>query len=46
MVLFLLVYGLIASWTYRATGHPFVGAIANAVAFAWAISTTFPLLGG
>jgi len=46
IVLFFLVYGLFSSWAYRRTGHPFVGGIANAVAFAWAIGVTFPLLAG
>jgi dienelactone hydrolase len=46
IVLFLLVYGLFSHWAYRRTGHPFVGGIANAVAFAWAIGVTFPLLAG
>jgi hypothetical protein len=46
IVLFFLVYGLFSSWAYRRTGHPFVGGIANAVAFVWAISVTFPLLAG
>jgi len=44
IVLFFLVYGLFSTWVYRSTGHPFVAAIANAVAFAWAIGVTFPLL--
>jgi hypothetical protein len=46
IVLFFLVYGLFSTWAYRRTGHPFVGGIANAVAFAWAIAVTFPLLAG
>jgi pimeloyl-ACP methyl ester carboxylesterase len=44
--LFFIVYGLFSLWVYRATRHPFVAAIANAVAFAWAIGVTFPLLAG
>ena len=44
IVLFFLVYGLFSAWAYRSTGHPFVAAIANAVAFAWSIGVTFPLL--
>ncbi len=44
IVLFFLVYGLFSGWAYRRTGHPFVGGIANALAFAWAIAVTFPLL--
>ncbi len=44
ILLFFVVYGLFSAWTYRRTGHPYVAGIANAVAFAWAISVTFPLL--
>lgn len=46
IVLFFLVYGLFSTWVYRSTGHPLVAGIANAVAFAWAIGVTFPLLAG
>ena len=46
IVLFFLVYGLFSTWIYRSTGHPLVAAIANAIAFAWAIGVTFPLLAG
>jgi dienelactone hydrolase len=46
ILLFFMVYGLFALWAYRRTGNPFAGAIANAVAFAWAIAVTFPLLAG
>ncbi len=46
IVLFFLVHGAFSAWSYRHTGHPFVAAIANAVAFAWAIGVTFPLLAG
>lgn len=41
-----LVFGLFSAWAYRRTGHPFVAGIGNAVAFAWAIAVTFPLLAG
>jgi dienelactone hydrolase len=44
ILLYFLVYGLFSSWAYRATGHPAVGAIANAVAFAWALAAVFPML--
>lgn len=44
IVVFFVVYGLFSAWAYRATGHPFVGGSANAVAFAWAIAVTFPFL--
>jgi alpha-beta hydrolase superfamily lysophospholipase len=46
IVLFFLVYGLFSTWSYRHTGHPFVAGMASAVAFAWAIGVTFPLLAG
>jgi hypothetical protein len=46
ITVFFLVYGLFSRWIYRRTGHPFVAAIGNAVAFAWAIGVTFPLLAG
>lgn len=46
IVLFFVVYGLFSAWAYRRTGHPLVAGIANAVAFAWAIGVTFPLLAG
>jgi hypothetical protein len=46
IVIFFLVYGLFSTWTYRQTRHPLIAGIANAVAFAWAIGVTFPLLAG
>jgi hypothetical protein len=46
ILLFFLVYGLFSTWAYRRTGHPCVAGLANAVAFAWAIAVTFPLLAG
>ena len=45
IVVFFVVYGLFSAWAYRATRHPFVGGLANALAFAWAIAVTFPILG-
>ena len=45
ILLFFLIYGLFSGWAYRATRHPFVGGFANALAFAWAIGVTFPVLG-
>jgi dienelactone hydrolase len=42
---FFVVYGLFSTWAYRRTNHPWVGAIANGTAFAWAIGVTFPLVG-
>ena len=44
ILLFFVVYGLFSAWTYRATRHPLVGGASNALAFAWAIAVTFPLL--
>jgi dienelactone hydrolase len=43
---FFLVYGLFSRWAWQATGHPAAAALANAVAFAWALGVTFPLLAG
>jgi pimeloyl-ACP methyl ester carboxylesterase len=45
VLLLFVVYGLLSHWAYRNTNHPLVGALANALAFAWAIAATFPLLG-
>ena len=39
-----VVYGLFSAWAYKTTHHPFVGAISNAIAFAWAMAVTFPLV--
>jgi hypothetical protein len=46
IVIFFIVYGLFSAWSYHQTRHPLVAGIANAVAFAWAIGVTFPLLAG
>jgi len=46
IAIFFVVYGLLSRWAYARTGHPLVGAIGNAIAFAWAIGVTFPLLAG
>jgi pimeloyl-ACP methyl ester carboxylesterase len=46
IVLFFLIFGLFSAWIYRSTGNPLVAALSNAVAFAWAIGVTFPLLSG
>jgi hypothetical protein len=43
---FLIVYGLFAGWANRRTGQPLVAALANALAFAWAIAVTFPIVDG
>jgi ABC-type polysaccharide/polyol phosphate export permease len=39
-----VIYGLFSAWTYERTLHPLVGAVANALAFAWAIAVTFPIV--
>lgn len=46
IVLFFIIYGLFSRWSYARTGHPLPGAVASAVAFAWAITVTFPMLSG
>lgn len=46
IVLYFFVYGLFGGWIYRATGLPAVGAVASAVAFAWALAVVFPMLSG
>ena len=45
ILLFLVVYGLFSGWAYKRTGYPPVGAAAVALAFAWAIAATFPVVG-
>jgi dienelactone hydrolase len=46
IALFFVVYGLLSRWVYAATGNPLVAALASALAFAWAIGVTFPLIAG
>ncbi len=41
---FFIIYGLFSGWAYRRTGNPLAGGTANALAFAWAIAVTFPML--
>lgn len=43
LVLF-LIYGVLSTWAYQRTGHPAVGGLTEAVAFAWALGVTFPLV--
>jgi hypothetical protein len=38
-----IVYGLFSGWIYRRTGHPWVAAVTNAIAFAAAITVSFPI---
>ncbi|MCF8002917.1 MAG: alpha/beta fold hydrolase [Chromatiaceae bacterium] len=42
LILF-VVFGLFSSWIYRRTGHPLLAALANALAFAIAITSSFPI---
>jgi hypothetical protein len=44
ILLLFIVYGLFSGCAFRRTGHPAVGAIANALAFACFIAVTFPLV--
>ena len=44
ILIFFLVYGLFSAWAYRRTHDPLVGALANALAFGWAIAVTFPMI--
>jgi pimeloyl-ACP methyl ester carboxylesterase len=46
ILLLFLVYGLLSRWACARTGHPLVDGLANALAFAWAIAVTFPLVAG
>lgn len=45
ILVFFLAFGLFSGWVRRATGHWLPAALANAVAFAWAIAVTFPMVG-
>lgn len=44
IVIVFLIYGLFSRWCYRRTGHPLVAGTASAIAFAWAIAVTFPMI--
>jgi dienelactone hydrolase len=46
IVIYFLVYGMFSRWIYQRTGHPAVGAIANAIAFAIALTAVFPVMSG
>lgn len=46
IALFFIVYGLLSRWVYGSTGHPLIAGTASAIAFAWAIGVTFPLIAG
>ena len=44
MLVFLTVYGLFGRWSWRATGTPVPAALGNALALAWAMAVTFPMV--
>ena len=44
ILIFFVIYGFFSGWVNRRTGNPLVGGAATALAFAWAIAVTFPLL--
>ena len=44
IVMFFLVFGAFSGWSYKQTRHPLVAGFASAVAFAWAIGVTFPMV--
>ncbi len=44
ILIFFIICGFFSGWVNRRTGNPLVGGAANALAFAWAIGVTFPLL--
>ncbi len=44
ILIFFIIYGFFSGWVNRRTGNPLVGGTATALAFAWAIAVTFPLL--
>jgi dienelactone hydrolase len=44
ILMLFVVYGLFSRWVFRATGHPAVAALANALVFAWFMAVTFPLV--
>jgi hypothetical protein len=44
ILIFFIIYGFFSGWVNRRTGNPLVGGAAIALAFAWAIAVTFPLL--
>lgn len=44
ILLLFIVYGLFSRWVGRASGHPAVAAVANALAFGTFIAVTFPLV--
>jgi hypothetical protein len=45
ILLLFLVYGLLSRWIGRRTRDPLPAAVCTALAFAWAIAVTFPIVG-
>lgn len=46
MLIAFLLFGWLSARAYGATRHPFAGGLMQALAFAWALGVTFPLLAG
>jgi len=44
ILLLFVIYGLFSRWAHAGTATPAVAALANALAFAWFIALTFPLV--
>ena len=44
ILLLFVVYGLFSRWSFARTQHPAVAAVANAMAFAWFVALSFPLV--
>ncbi|MEM8493272.1 MAG: alpha/beta fold hydrolase [Pseudomonadota bacterium] len=44
IIVYFFVYGFFSRWIYQQTGHPAVGAVGNAVAFAWTLAAVFPVM--
>lgn len=46
IILFFVVFGAFSAWSYRQTGNPLAAGAATAIAFAWSIGVTFPMIAG
>ncbi len=44
ILIFFVIYGLVSHWVYARTQDPRVAALGNALALAWAIAVTFPVV--
>ena len=44
IVIVFIMFGAFSTWAYRRTRHPLAAGIAAAIAFAWAIGVTFPMI--